>query len=64
MYRKRCQEIDVGVVCGLEEPVDTFKRVQILQVEKEDKTDRPKFVEMKCIDSGTILTKVHVRGQV
>ncbi|XP_076234936.1 putative ATP-dependent RNA helicase TDRD12 [Calliopsis andreniformis] len=57
--RKRCEAIDIGSICGLEEPLDSFKRVQILYIERENKTDNPKFVDIKCIDSGTILTKVH-----
>ena len=59
--RKRCETIDVGTICGLEDPVDTFKRVEILCIEREEKTDSPKFVELRCIDNGAILTRVNAR---
>ena len=52
--------LDVGCICGLEEPVDTFKRVQILHIERENKTENPKYVNVKCIDNGIILNKVEV----
>ena len=59
--RKRCETIDVGAIYGLEDPVDTFKRVEILCIEREEKTDTPKFVDVRCIDNGAILTKVQAR---
>ncbi|XP_015431040.1 PREDICTED: putative ATP-dependent RNA helicase TDRD12 [Dufourea novaeangliae] len=58
--RRRCETIDVGSICGLEEPVDSFKRVQILHIEREDKTDKPKYADVRCIDNGVLLTKVNV----
>lgn len=58
--RKKCEIIDIGCICGLEEPVDTFKRVQILHIERENKTGNPKYVNVKCIDNGVILNKVNV----
>ncbi|KAK1137221.1 hypothetical protein K0M31_001743 [Melipona bicolor] len=58
--RKRCEMLDVGCICGLEEPVDTFKRVQILHIERENKTENPKYVNVKCIDNGIILNKLEV----
>ncbi|XP_017788533.1 PREDICTED: putative ATP-dependent RNA helicase TDRD12 [Habropoda laboriosa] len=57
--RKRCDIIDIGCVCGLEEPIDTFKRVQIFHIER-DETGCPKLVDVKCIDNGVILNKVNV----
>ncbi|OAD56630.1 Tudor domain-containing protein 12, partial [Eufriesea mexicana] len=58
--RKKCRTIDIGYICGLEEPVDTFKRVQILHIKREDEIDTPKYVDVKCIDTGVILNKVDV----
>ncbi|XP_043256530.1 uncharacterized protein LOC122399710 [Colletes gigas] len=57
--RRRCETINVGGVYGLEEPIDSFKRVEILNVETDDKTDTPKFVDVRCIDNGVILTKLN-----
>ncbi|CAL7949014.1 unnamed protein product [Xylocopa violacea] len=57
--KKKCELIDVGCICGLEEPVDTFKRVQILYIERENETQSPKRVDVKCIDNGVILYKVN-----
>lgn len=58
--RKKCETLDVGCICGLEEPVDTFKRIQILHIERENKTEIPKYVNVRCIDNGVILKKVDV----
>ncbi|CAK9807417.1 Putative ATP-dependent RNA helicase TDRD12 [Anthophora plagiata] len=57
--RKRCDIINVGCICGLEEPIDTFKRVQIFHIEN-DEMGCPKFVDVKCIDNGVVLNKVNV----
>ncbi|XP_076635891.1 putative ATP-dependent RNA helicase TDRD12 isoform X2 [Colletes latitarsis] len=57
--RRRCETVNVGGVYGLEEPIDSFKRVEILNVETDDKTDTPKFVDVRCIDNGVILTKLN-----
>ncbi|XP_043604134.1 putative ATP-dependent RNA helicase TDRD12 isoform X3 [Bombus pyrosoma] len=58
--RKKCETLDVGCICGLEEPVDAFKRIQILHIERENKTEIPKYVNVRCIDNGVILKKVDV----
>lgn len=52
--------IDVGCICALEEPVDTFKRVQILNITVDEGTESPKYVDVRCIDNGVILYNVNV----
>ncbi|XP_076749741.1 putative ATP-dependent RNA helicase TDRD12 [Xylocopa sonorina] len=57
--KRKCELIELGCICGLEESVDTFKRVQILYIERENETESPKWVDVKCIDNGVILYKVN-----
>ena len=57
--RKRSDTVEVGCICGLEEPVDSFKRVQVLHILKDEETGNPKFVDVRCIDNGMILTKLN-----
>lgn len=54
----------MGCICGLEEPVDSFKRVQVLHIETDEETGNPKFVDVRCIDNGMILTKLNVSIEI
>ncbi|XP_078042214.1 putative ATP-dependent RNA helicase TDRD12 [Augochlora pura] len=54
--RRRCESVNLSDICGLEEPVDSYKRVQILKIEGEEKTDQ--YADVNCIDNGVILEKV------
>nr|XP_012143302.1 PREDICTED: putative ATP-dependent RNA helicase TDRD12 isoform X2 [Megachile rotundata] len=58
--RRRCDTIELGRMYGLEEPVDNFKRVEVLNIENDGETETPEFVDVRCVDNGVILTKVHV----
>ncbi|XP_031837952.1 putative ATP-dependent RNA helicase TDRD12 isoform X5 [Nomia melanderi] len=58
--RRNCESIYVGCICGLEEPVDCYKRVQILHIDEEDEMDKPKYADVRCIDNGVILKKVNI----
>lgn len=57
--RRICEVINVGSILGLEEPIDSFKRVQILYIKKETNTNIPKFVDVRCIDNGVIFKNVN-----
>ncbi|XP_054009470.1 putative ATP-dependent RNA helicase TDRD12 [Hylaeus anthracinus] len=57
--RRKCEVIDVGCICGLEEPIDSFKRVQVVNIQRENDTDKPKFVDVRCMDNGVILTRLN-----
>lgn len=63
-YRKVCISTNVGDICGLEESIDTFKRVQIMRIrnDKNISEDKVKFVDVRCIDSGIIHEHVNVRS--
>ncbi|XP_029663616.1 putative ATP-dependent RNA helicase TDRD12 isoform X3 [Formica exsecta] len=60
--RKVCISTNVGDICGLEESIDTFKRVQIMRIrnDKNISEDKVKFVDVRCIDSGIIHEHVNV----
>nr|XP_033337678.1 putative ATP-dependent RNA helicase TDRD12 isoform X3 [Megalopta genalis]XP_033337679.1 putative ATP-dependent RNA helicase TDRD12 isoform X3 [Megalopta genalis]XP_033337681.1 putative ATP-dependent RNA helicase TDRD12 isoform X3 [Megalopta genalis]XP_033337682.1 putative ATP-dependent RNA helicase TDRD12 isoform X3 [Megalopta genalis] len=60
IYRRRCESVNVGDICGLEEPVDSYKRVEILSIAEEGRTDQSKYANVKCIDNGVILNNVNV----
>ncbi|XP_076298915.1 putative ATP-dependent RNA helicase TDRD12 isoform X2 [Lasioglossum baleicum] len=58
--RRRCESVNIGDICGLEEPVDNYKRVEVLNIETENKTDKPAYADVRCIDNGVILKHVNV----
>ncbi|XP_017878258.1 putative ATP-dependent RNA helicase TDRD12 [Ceratina calcarata] len=57
--RKTCEVINVGSIYGLEEPVGTFNRVQIIRIAKYE-TENPKCVDVRCLDSGLLLQNILV----
>lgn len=60
--RKMCISTNVGDICGLEESIDTFKRVRItcIRQNKDISEVEVKFVDVKCIDSGIIHESINV----
>ena len=47
-------------MCGVEESFDNFQRVKILNIVKKSYEGVPLAVELKCIDTGAILSKISV----
>ncbi|XP_076652361.1 putative ATP-dependent RNA helicase TDRD12 [Halictus rubicundus] len=58
--RRRCESVNMGDICGLEEPVDNYQRVEILNITTDNKTDKPTYADVRCIDNGVILKHVNV----
>ncbi|XP_024940708.1 putative ATP-dependent RNA helicase TDRD12 isoform X2 [Cephus cinctus] len=52
--------INVGGIYTLEHTVDSFQRVQILDIVEKDKEDMPNVASVRCIDSGERISRVRV----
>ncbi|XP_015181603.1 PREDICTED: putative ATP-dependent RNA helicase TDRD12 [Polistes dominula] len=60
--RRRSDIVNVGGIYGLEDSIDSFKRVQVLQIKNEKKNRFGTFqvADVRCIDTGNILTNIEV----
>ncbi|KAK2576510.1 hypothetical protein KPH14_005833 [Odynerus spinipes] len=61
--RRRAAVIDIGSMYGLEDSIESFKRVQVLQLkdEKRNNLESVKFADVRCIDTGNILENIKVQ---
>lgn len=46
------RNILVGSICGYKRDEGHFERVRVINIVKRDADDRPRFVDLKCIDTG------------
>ncbi|KAI4497388.1 hypothetical protein M0802_007399 [Mischocyttarus mexicanus] len=60
--RKRSDIINVGGIYGLEDSIESFKRVQVLLIKDEKKNyfETVQIADVRCIDTGNILTNIKV----
>lgn len=58
-----CISTNIGDICGLEQYIDTFIRVQIMRIRNDNiSEDKIKFVDVRCIDDGIIHEYIDVRS--
>ncbi|XP_014604220.1 PREDICTED: putative ATP-dependent RNA helicase TDRD12 isoform X2 [Polistes canadensis] len=60
---RRSNIIEVGGIYGLEDSIESFKRVQVLQIKtvKKNRLETVQIADVRCIDTGNILTDIKVQ---
>lgn len=62
VYRRRSAIVNIGDIYGLEDSIESFKRVQVLQIKdgKRNHFESMKIADVRCIDTGNILNNIKV----
>ncbi|KAF7395116.1 hypothetical protein HZH66_008290 [Vespula vulgaris] len=61
--RRRSVNVNVGDIYGLEDSIESFKRVQVLQIKdgKSNHFESMEIADVRCIDTGNILNDIKVQ---
>ncbi|XP_033228766.1 putative ATP-dependent RNA helicase TDRD12 isoform X2 [Belonocnema kinseyi] len=57
-HRRGIRRIKVGDICVMEDTIEHYKRVQILNIVMRNNFDEPSVVTVRCIDDGRVTAKV------